>query len=204
MIWDYKRGDNTLKRQQMFDTNWETLINDEPDVNNACSNFTNVFLTIAKECIPTREVTIRTDDKMWFDSNLHRESRRRDRLRKTFLRTKTVSAKKHYKKQRNRVNNLKKQAKELFYANINENLDELKTTDSKMYWKTIHMLIKNERSANTMPPLRDRDNNLNLSYDCFDKADILNTHFCSIYISDLNDKNKDLPPCFEVRCKHIL
>jgi hypothetical protein len=113
----------------MFDTNWETLINDEPDVNNACSNFTNVFLTIAKEYIPTREVTIRTDDKMWFDSNLHRESRRRDRLRKTFLRTKTVSAKKHYKKQRNRVNNLKKQAKELFYANINENLDELKTTE---------------------------------------------------------------------------
>jgi hypothetical protein len=59
----------------------------------------------------------------------------------------------------NRVNNLKKQAKELFYANINENLDELKTTDSKMYWKTIHMLIKNERSVNNMPPLRDRDDN---------------------------------------------
>ena len=48
-------------------------------VNNACSNFANVFLTIAKECIPTREVTIRTDDKMWFDSNLRRESRRRDK-----------------------------------------------------------------------------------------------------------------------------
>ena len=65
------------------------------------------------------------------------------------------------------------------------------------------MLIKNERSANTMPPLRDRYNNFNLCYDCFDKADILNTHFCSIYISDLNDKNKDLPR-FEVRCTHIL
>ena len=132
---------------------------------------------------------------MWFDSNLRRESRRRDRLRKAFLRTKTVSAEKQYKQQRNRVNNLKKQAKELFYANINENLDELKTTDSKMYWKTIHMLIKNERSANTMPPLRDRDNNFNLSYDCFEKAGILNRHFCSV--SDLNDRNKDLPP-FEV------
>ena len=81
---------------------------------------------------------------MWFDSNLRRESRRRDRLRKAFLRTKTVSAEKQYKQQRNRVNNLKKQAKELFYANINENLDELKTADSKMYWKTIHMLLKNK------------------------------------------------------------
>jgi hypothetical protein len=72
----------------------ESMINDELDVNNACSNFTDAFLTIAKECIPTREVTIRTDDKMWFDSNLCRESRRRDRLRKVFLRTKAVSAEK--------------------------------------------------------------------------------------------------------------
>jgi hypothetical protein len=63
------------------------------------------------------------------------------------------------------------------------------------------MLIKNERSANTMPPLRDRDNNFNLSYDCFEKAGILNRHFCSV--SDLNDRNKDLPP-FEVRCKNVL
>jgi hypothetical protein len=60
---------------------------------------------------------------------------------------------------------------------------------------------KNERSANIMPPLRDRDDNFILSYDYFEKANILNRHFCSV--SDLNDKNKDLPP-FEVRCKNIL
>jgi hypothetical protein len=77
-------------------------------------------------------------------------------------------------------------------------LDELKTTDSKMYWKTIHMLIKNERSANTMPPLRDRDNNFNLSYDCFEKAGILNRHFCSV--SDLNDRNKDFKLLTRLRC----
>jgi hypothetical protein len=81
-------GDYTLMRQRIIDTNWETLINDELDFNNACSNFTNVFLTITKECIPTREVTIRADDNIWFDSNLRRKSRRRDRLRKTFLGTK--------------------------------------------------------------------------------------------------------------------
>jgi hypothetical protein len=63
------------------------------------------------------------------------------------------------------------------------------------------MLIKIERSVNTMPPLRDRNNNFNLSYDCFEKAGILNRQFCSV--SDLNDRNKDLPP-FEVRCKNVL
>jgi hypothetical protein len=83
----------------------------------------------------------------------------------------------------------------------NEKNSNLRMRPCKMYWKTIHMLIKkNERSANIMPPLRDRDDNFNLSYDYFEKANILNRHFCSV--SDLNDKNKDLPP-FEVRCFEI-
>ena len=64
---------------------------------------------------------------------------------------------------------MKKQANELFYANINEILDELKTTDSKIYWKTINMLIENDRSVNTMPSLRDRDNNLSLTDDVLKK-----------------------------------
>jgi 6-pyruvoyl-tetrahydropterin synthase len=42
-----------------------------------------------------------------------------------------------------KFNNLKKQAKQRFYDNINEHLDDLKTVNSKMYWKTIHMLLKN-------------------------------------------------------------
>jgi hypothetical protein len=46
------------------------------------------------------------------------------------------------------VNNLKKQAKKKFYANINENLDELKSANGKLYWKTMNMLIKNENSSN--------------------------------------------------------
>ena len=44
--------------------------------------------------------------------------------------------------QRNKFNNLKKQAKQRFYDNVNEHLDDLKTVNSKMYWKTIHMLLK--------------------------------------------------------------
>ena len=102
--------------------------------------------------IPTREVTIRSDDKVWFDSDLRRESRKRDRLRQIFFRTKTETAKKKIKTQRNKFNNIKKQAKQRIYDNINEHLDDLKTVNSKMYWKTIHMLLKNDRSTNELPP----------------------------------------------------
>jgi hypothetical protein len=68
--------------------------------------------------IPKREVTIRSNDKIWFDSILRKEIRKRDRLLKKYLLIKNDSSKELYKRQRNLVNNKKKQAKEKFYANV--------------------------------------------------------------------------------------
>ena len=59
-----------------------------------------------------------------------------------FLGRKRKQPKKKLKhKETNLILNLKKQAKQRFYNNINEHLDDLKTVNSKMYWKTIHMLL---------------------------------------------------------------
>ena len=49
-----------------------------------------------------------------------------------------------YNRQRNLVNNTKKYAKEKFYANVNENLSVLKTVNSKLYYKTINMLLNSK------------------------------------------------------------
>ena len=201
IIWDYKRGDYLLMKNKIIETDWENVIDAEIDINSACSNFTKTFLNIAKTCIPTREVTIRSDDKVWFDSDLRRESRKRDRLRQIFFRTKTETAEKKFKTQRNKFNNLKKQAKQRFYDNINEHLDDLKTVNSKMYWKTIHMLLKNDRSTNELPPLHDPFNNFNLAYDATQKSNVLNKYFCSI--TKLNDDDAVLPD-FHDRCENII
>ena len=84
-------------KNKITETDWENVIDAEVDINSACSNFTKSFLNIAKTCIPTREVTIRSDDKVWFDSDLRRESCKRDRLRQIFFRTKTEQPKKKLK-----------------------------------------------------------------------------------------------------------
>ena len=68
----------------------------------------SIFLKIASICIPTREVIIRNDDKVWFDSTLRREIRIRYCFRKTFLKVKSVLTEMKYKQQRNKVNNKKK------------------------------------------------------------------------------------------------
>ncbi|CAC5422940.1 unnamed protein product [Mytilus coruscus] len=63
-IWDYKNGDFDHMNQNVLRTNWEHLISDADNINVACTNFTNSLLGIASECIPTREVVVRCDDKI--------------------------------------------------------------------------------------------------------------------------------------------
>ena len=57
-------------KNKITETDLENVIDAEIDIDSAFSNFTKTFLNIAKTCIPTREVTIRSDDKVWFDSDL--------------------------------------------------------------------------------------------------------------------------------------
>jgi hypothetical protein len=54
---------------------WVNLITGACDIHGAVSDFTSIFFKIATICIPTREVIIRNDDKVWFDSTLRREIR---------------------------------------------------------------------------------------------------------------------------------
>ena len=89
-------------------------------------------------------ITIRCNDKIWFDSNIQSEIRKRDRFRRKYLKFKSALSQTIFKQQRKQVNNLKKQLKEKLYTNINENLNELKTINSKTYWKTINTLLKGE------------------------------------------------------------
>jgi hypothetical protein len=61
--------------------------------------------------------------------------------------------------------------------------------NSQMYSKTIHMLLKNDRSTNELPPLHDPFNNFNLAYDATQKSNVFNKYFCSI--TKLNDDDED-------------
>ena len=93
---------------------WNALLSELEDVDEMCEVFTSTFLQIARECIPTKQVTIRSNDKTWFNSQIRKEIRIRDRLRKKVNKFGRESDILKYKKQRNKVNNMKKVAKENF------------------------------------------------------------------------------------------
>jgi hypothetical protein len=146
---------------------------------------------ICKLCIPSQKIIISEDDKIWFDSNLRTAIRLRDRLRRFYLKNKTEHNHAKFKNQRNKVNNMKKYAKDKFYTEINENLKDIKSLNSRLYWRTIQMLLKNDSPDNKTPPLHDPWNNMNLVYENEEKCNILNKYFCSV--THLENENKNLP-----------
>ena len=102
-VWLYERTDNEKIASKLDTVDWNALLSDSQDVDEMCNTFTETFLRVTRECIPTKIVTIRNSDRPWFNSEL----RKRDRIRKTVKKYSKQSDIDKYKKQRNRVNNLK-------------------------------------------------------------------------------------------------
>jgi len=117
-IWLHDRIDKETFKQKLDQTDWNALLGSLNDVDEMCNTFTETFVQIARECIPTKFVMVKNNDKPWFTSALRTEIRRRDRFRKIVLKSKTESSILRYKQQRNKVNNLKRNAKENFEKNL--------------------------------------------------------------------------------------
>ena len=71
--------------KKISDFDWSCL--HQGTVNEASSLFTNIFIEFAKLCIPSKTIVVREDDKPWYDSEIRRNSRKRDRLKKTALKS---------------------------------------------------------------------------------------------------------------------
>ncbi len=60
-----------------------------------------------------------------------------------------------YKKLRNKVNNMKKHAKETFFNTLEFTLNDLNSNNPRQYWKIVKMLMKeNAKQCDIIPPLR--------------------------------------------------
>ena len=84
-VWNYKRADFSRLNTLIISTDWIFLHNDTVDV--ACESFVSTFLILARECIPSSFITIRPNDKPWYNSEIRRTSRQRDRHKHIAIRT---------------------------------------------------------------------------------------------------------------------
>ena len=84
---------------------------------------------------------------------LHKAIMKRSRLRNKFLRDRTVTSRKEYKKQRKFCVNLLKRAKKNHFAN----LDVKSILDNRKFWRNVIPLFSNKVKAKTTTILIEND-----------------------------------------------
>ena len=75
-IWDYEHGNYELLCQKAYSFGWNSL-HDE-DIDKYTKNITIKIISIAKECIPNRTLTVHPSDPPWI-TELKRYIRKRKR-----------------------------------------------------------------------------------------------------------------------------
>jgi hypothetical protein len=190
-VWCYKRGDYTKLNLLIKDTNWLELFEQNNDIDEAVKVFYDLFLKYINKCIPSKRITIRPNDKPWFDSCLRKEFRKRDRLRRISKNSNKFEDVLAYKKQRNKVNNMKYYAKEAFYSNLDGYLSEIHSHNRPSYWKLLRYLVRKTGTHTCLPAIRFKPDQQPTLFTDLDKAEALNDYF--ITNSTLPDKDINIP-----------
>ena len=189
-VWLYKHADYVGLNEEISQFQWEPFLMECNEVDLMADRFTNKYLEMVARHIPSKTIIIRPNDKPWFNSDIRKEIRIRDRLHKLARRKNSTIHVQRYKAQRNKVNNMLKYAREQFFLSADEIVDSYSKNDPKSYWSLIRKLIKGTGSNFTIPPLLDTETNM-FAYTDNEKANVLNNYFCSI--SSLNDNDREAP-----------
>ena len=103
----------------------------EGTLDELCSKFNDTFLDFVNSSVPSNNVLIRPDDKPWYDSEIRCVFIKRDRLKRKFKKSSNLNILARYKFYRNKVNNLKRHAKEQFYNSLELSISDFHSNDKK-------------------------------------------------------------------------
>ena len=183
-VWYYDRGDYNLLRNKASEINWAALQNDDVDVH--AKNLHNEIITIARECIPNKEIKVKASDPPWINPIIKRHIRRRKRAYKRAKKFDSDNEWRKFKLMRNKVIQMIREAKQLFHDKLADKLSS-GSLSSKDWWPTLKFFITPD-SKSTIPPIEHNDV---IYTDESDKANILNKYFQSQTL--LDDTNSILP-----------
>jgi len=112
-MWDFKGTDFSHFKLAIERCNWEECFTDD-NIETATEMWTNKLLNIAKQTIPNKEVTVRPDDKPWYNNMLRRLCRKKERLHKKAKQYNTLVAWATFREARNNYTSEIAKAKESY------------------------------------------------------------------------------------------
>ena len=147
---DFRNFDNKNYRQAVLAAS-RNCIGQSSDGN--CDHFFSICSELLDWYAPRKKKFIRGNQAPFWNRELSKEVMKRTRLRKKFLKYKTIEYQEEYNKQRNYCVSLLRKTKRSYY----ENLNERNVTDTKNFWKTVKPYISNKNISNSKITLVEND-----------------------------------------------
>jgi ribosomal protein L17 len=149
----YKKADFNQLNNEILEFQWEQFLHKCTDVEDMSNRSTHNYLEMVGRGMPSKLVRIRLNDKPWFNSEIRKEIRTRNRLHKLARRNQSKQSLQKYKSQRNKVNNMIKYAREQFFQSANELVNSLQSKNSKSYWTFVKRMMIDTGNNYTIPRL---------------------------------------------------
>ncbi len=181
-VWNFKRGNFDRLNEKLAAYNWNTLF-DSDDINNIVDKWTDIFLKMAKECIPYLQITVRPSDLPYMNTALRSKIRKRDRLFRQWKRTLRDDHRLLYTLFRNETTSALRKAQYNYITKECEKL-EINGGDNK-WWSTVKKLCCFKKTSNTIAPICNSDGLL--IYDAESKAEIFNEFYSSVSTMENHD-----------------
>ena len=190
-MWDFKNANFNTFRQAIENFNWDKCFEKE-DIDMATEQWTTNLLSLAKSTIPNKTVTVRPYDKPWYNNDLRRLCRSKNKLHTKAKLCKTAEAWRLFRKTRNQYIRETSKSKlnyeqHKFASLIHER------NHPKQWWSIAKQINKSSDSFENIPPLEIGDD---IVTDDLAKATAFNAFFLSA--SNLDDSQAELPDSINV------
>ena len=149
-VWKYSEVDYNKLRDLVSSFNWNSCVDD--NIDSYTSALTTQLMSFCELCIPTKVVTIRTNEPQWFHNDIRKALRRRRRAYRRAKRTGLVSHWIAYNQLRNRANSLVRSAKQNHFDKLSLKLREC-SVNSADFWKLLKNFVNPSTLHRDLPPL---------------------------------------------------
>ena len=185
-IWNYENCDFNALNQSIATAPWDVMdIYD--DVNDAESYFSQLFISLCKEHIPNKEITIYPKNKPWMNNEVKKAFIKRDKAHRKWKKHRNARTEAAYKNARHEANAAKYLSKQNYDKKIADKLQD-PSTCNKEYWH-LSKLVYGNKVKTGIPSIID-DNQI--ISDSQHKANLFNQHFSRK--SKLPEQTPQLPP----------
>ena len=185
-MWHFKDADFNAYRTYLTNNEWNCL--SMRDIENITRSFTSDLYNIAIKSIPNKLVSLRCNDKPWFNSNLRRMKRRCMRLYKIYKKKKDIRSHDAYKEYNSQYRDEIKLCKKVYNDSRVASLAKDAFLKPRKWWKLLKNINKENETFESIPSLHIADKIITNDKE---KSDEFNSFFLSM--SHIDTAGKTVP-----------